>query len=151
MDRRRDPGKSKTDLANLRALSAMRPRTKSGQVVWAWPEIQASLNSGWNLREIWEALQLDGIVMSYDQFRVYVSRTRKRLTGQTELVAPSRESTPERNRRVLRSLDSHSDVAPKPSNPHRDPLANIRQEQEKKRTSGFQYNPVSEDHDETVS
>ena len=86
MDRRRDAGKIKTDLSNLRALSATAPRTKSGQIVWAWPEIQASLNHGRNLREIWEALQLDGIVMSYDQFRVYVSRTRKRLGENLSLI-----------------------------------------------------------------
>src|SRR5215469_4920009 len=80
-------GKKQTELLNLRALAATPPKTKSGQVVWAWPEIQASLRNGRNLKEIWEALQLDGLVMSYDQFRVYVSRARKRLSRHPEMIA----------------------------------------------------------------
>ena len=99
MDRRRDAGKTKKDLTNLRALSAAAPRTKSGQVVWAWPEIQASLNSGRNLREIWEALQLDGIEMSYGQFRTYAWRIRKRLAQNAETP---RRSPAEWWHRILR-------------------------------------------------
>lgn len=128
MDRRPDSGKNKPQLPNLRALAATPPKKKSGQVVWAWPEIQASLKSGRNLKEIWEALQLDGIVMSYDQFRVYVSRTRRRFAS---LVAfPQGEPL--------------SDVDPQPraSAQNRDPLANIRRELERKQTSGFHYESI---------
>jgi len=129
MDRHNDSGKTRTQLAHLRALAATPPKTKSGQVVWAWPEIQASLKSGRNLKEIWEALQLDGIVMSYDQFRVYVSRTRKRLARRPELIPSSSKESPEL-------------VAPSiASAPVRDPLANIRRELERKRTSGFNWSP----------
>ena len=128
MDRRRDAGKSKIQLANLRALSAMPPRTKSGQVTWAWPEIQASLSSGRSLREIWEALQRDGIQMSYSQFRVYVSRIRKRIASKPELMLPR--------------LVPASDIEGGAVEPLlvQDPLANIRLEQERKRASGFAYN-----------
>jgi hypothetical protein len=129
MERQNDSGKTRIQLAHLRALAARPPKTKSGQVFWAWPEIQASLKSGRNLKEIWEALQLDGIVMSYDQFRVYVSRTRKRLARRPELIPPS-------------SKDSPEPVAPSiTSAPVRDPLANIRRELERKRTSGFNWSP----------
>jgi hypothetical protein len=129
MDRRIDLGKNKTQLANLRALAATAPKTKSGQVVWAWPDIQASLKGGRNLKEIWEALQLDGIVMSYDQFRVYVSRIRKRFASRTDPV--------------LRPGEASSEVDPPTgaSAPTRDPLANIRRGLERKQTSGFNYDP----------
>jgi hypothetical protein len=129
MDRRRDAGKSKIQLANLRALSAMPPRTKSGQVTWAWPEIQASLSSGRSLREIWEALQRDGIQMSYNQFRVYVSRIRKRIAGKPELMLPRLVPASDIDRGAAEPLLAQ------------DPLANIRREQERKRASGFAYNP----------
>ena len=67
-----------TELPHLRALPESAPHTKSGRIVWAWLEIQASLASGRKMHEIWEALQLDGIEMSYGQFRTYVWRIRKR-------------------------------------------------------------------------
>src|SRR5271169_6307174 len=78
MDRRRAAGKMNPELPHLKALSESAPRTKSGRIVWAWPEIQASLASGRKMHEIWEALQLDGIEMSYGQFRTYVWRIRKK-------------------------------------------------------------------------
>ena len=129
MDRRTDSGKSKPQLANLRALAATPPKTKSGQVVWAWPEIQASLQTGRNLKEIWDALQLDGIVMSYDQFRVYVSRIRRRFAKNTYVAVPPREASSEVNPPVG------------VSSPTRDPLANIRRELQRKQTSAFNYDP----------
>jgi hypothetical protein len=139
MDRRTDSGKNKVQLANLRALAATPPKTKSGQVVWAWPEIQASLKSGRNLKEIWEALQLDGIVMSYDQFRVYVSRIRRRFAGRTDVAHPP--------------TGASSDLNPQPgaSSPARDPLANIRQELERKQTSGFHYDPFPDPQAEAAA
>lgn len=132
MDRRTDPGKTKPQLANLRALAATPPKTKSGQVVWAWPEIQASLQSGRNLREIWEALQLDGIVMSYDQFRVYVSRIRRRCARRPDVAIPPREASSDLNPQAGASART------------RGPLANIRRELERKQTSGFKYDPLPE-------
>src|SRR5271154_6305702 len=78
MDRRRAAGKMNPELPHLKALRESAPRTKSGRIVWAWPEIQASLASGRKMHEIWEALQLDGIEMSYGQSRTYVSRIRKK-------------------------------------------------------------------------
>jgi len=110
-------------------MAATPPKTKSGQVVWAWPDIQASLKSGRNLKEIWEALQLDGIVMSYGQFRVYVSRVRRRFASRTDPALPPREAS------------SGVDPQTGPSAPTRDPIANIRREFERKQTSGFNYDP----------
>jgi len=109
----------------------------------AWPQIQASLSSGRKMHEIWEALQLDGIEMSYGQFRTYVWRIRKRLAqnAETPRRSPAGVAAPNREAR-------HS-VVPEPGvsleEPARDPLANIRREQERKRASGFAYNPVPDD------
>lgn len=67
--------------------------------------------------------------MSYDEFRVYVSRVRKRLAGKSDVVAPRPEAPPE--------IQDTAAATP----PNQDPLANIRREQERKRASGFVYNP----------
>ena len=143
MDRRRDAGKSSTNFSNLRALSATAPRTKSGRIRWAWPQIQASLGNGRKMHEIWEALQRDGIEVSYGQFRTYIWRIRKQLASRPELMPPSPNPAPSVNGRATPLIGSWSGTPSIPPDARRDPLANIRREQEKKRTSGFTYNPVS--------
>src|SRR5271170_5451294 len=70
--------KTRSDLVHLRSLPATQPSTKIGQVTWAWAEIEAGLAAGMKLKEIWEAAKRDGLDMSYAQFRVYVSRLRRR-------------------------------------------------------------------------
>jgi len=111
--------------------------------MWAWPQIQASLRSGRRMHEIWEALQLDGIEMSYGQFRTYVWRIRKRL--------PENAVTPPRSPEGVAALKEETlqPVVPQPAvslpESARDPLANIRREQERKRASGFTYYPVPDD------
>src|SRR5580693_5464319 len=93
MDRRRAAGKINPELPHLKALPESAPRTKSGRIVWAWPEIQASLDSGRTMHEIWEALQLDGIEMSYGQFRTYVWRIRKKMPTTASAAEPAPVST----------------------------------------------------------
>ena len=136
-------GKTRTDLANLRALSTSAPRTKSGRIMWAWPQIQASLNSGRKMHEIWEALQLDGVEMSYGQFRTYVWRIRKRLTENADRTQSSPAIVPPPTRDTRHSVVQDPGVSV--AGPARDPLANIRREQERKRKSGFTYDPVPDD------
>src|ERR1700678_3941829 len=96
MDSRRAAGKMNSELPHLKALPESAPRTKSGRIVWAWPEIQASLASGRKMHEVWEALQLDGIEISYGQFRTYVWRIRKKgvpvavgATASASVAAPA--------------------------------------------------------------
>src|ERR1700678_1509238 len=93
MDSRRAAGKMNSELPHLKALPESAPRTKSGRIVWAWPEIQASLASGRKMYEIWEALQLDGIEMSYGQFRTYVWRIRKKMPTTAGAVEPAAVNT----------------------------------------------------------
>jgi hypothetical protein len=138
MDRRRAAGKINPELPHLKALRESAPRTKSGRIVWAWPEIQASLAGGRKMHEIWEALQLDGIEMSYGQFRTYVSRIRKK--GVPAPVSAGEAA-------MLTSPGSGAGIVPPRAvapAPHlrvnvSDPLANTR-EAERKRVV-FDYRP----------
>src|SRR5580658_8860622 len=77
--------KSRSELVHLRSLPWTQPATKIGQVTWAWAEIQAGLAAGMKLKEVWEAAKKDGLDTSYAQFRVYISRLRRR---QRSNIAP---------------------------------------------------------------
>lgn len=136
MDRRRAAGKITPELPHLKALRESAPRTKSGRIVWAWPEIQASLASGRKMHEIWEALQLDGIEMSYGQFRTYVWRIRRKgvttaVSAPTSVVAPGSDVGSAPPQTVARTSLETVNV--------RDPLANTR-EAERRRVV-FDYRP----------
>jgi hypothetical protein len=81
------------------------------------------------LREVWEAAKLDGLAIPYPQFRVYVSRLRRRR---------QQPSTP-----ATQPPHALMDVgAPLPSPPPPDPFSNLREQREKKKT-GFDYDPFS--------
>ena len=82
------------------------------------------------LKEIWEAAKRDGLDMSYAQFRVYVSRLRRR---QRQRIATQPQPPPA-------STASPDDGSPtQPS----DPFRNLREEREKAKHSGFEYDPFS--------
>jgi len=98
------------------------------------------------MHEIWEALQLDGIEMSYGQFRTYVWRIRKKggpadikATAPASVVAPV-SNTGSEQPGIAASSQSSVNV--------RDPLANIR-EAERKRVV-FDYRPESADPDKLI-
>ena len=114
----------------MRSLASTRPASKTGQVIWAWAEIEACLASGMNLKEVWEAACKDGLDSSYAQFRVYISRIRRRRQRSAE-IAPQPPAA--------RINDGSSLTAPLPS----DPFLNLRLEREKKERSGFEYDPFS--------
>jgi hypothetical protein len=122
--------KSRSDLVNLRSLPSTQPATKIGQVTWAWAEIEAGLAAGMKLKEVWTAARRDGIEMSYAQFRVCVSRLRRRRhrAPPTVPVQPQQQ----------RNADNGS-----PDPPRSDPFRNLREQREKKQQSGFEYDPFS--------
>src|ERR1700689_4026616 len=70
--------KARPDLVHLRSLLSVAPATATGRVTAAWGEIEAGLARGMKLREVWEAAKLDGLEIPYPQFRVYISRLRRR-------------------------------------------------------------------------
>jgi hypothetical protein len=122
--------KSRSDLVHLHSLPSTQPATKIGQVSWAWAEIEAGLAAGMKLKEVWAAASRDGIEMSYAQFRVCVSRLRRRRHG----VPPSVPEQPPQQTNVDKGP---SDTA------RSDPFRNLREQREKKQQSGFEYDPFS--------
>src|SRR5471030_2100003 len=130
MDSNPQPGRRKTrsDMIHLRSLLWVQPATNTGQVTAAWGEIEAGLSRGMKLREVWEAAKLDGLEIPYPQFRVYVSRLRRRRQRSSTAAPPP---SPTNGDRAL----------PAPAPP--DPFSNLREQREKKKQSGFEYDPFS--------
>ena len=122
--------RSRSDLVNLRSLPSTQPATKIGQLNWAWAEIEAALAVGMKLKEIWEAVRRDGLEMSYAQFRVYVSRLRRR---RQQFKAPETLPPPP-------VATNHEDGLQAPPS---DPFRNLREQREKKKQSVFEYDPFS--------
>jgi hypothetical protein len=122
--------KSRSDLVHLRSLPSTQPATKIGQVTWAWAEIEAGLAAGMKLKEVWAAASRDGLEMSYAQFRVCVSRLRRRRHRAPPLV-------PEQPQQQ-RNADNGS-----PDPPPSDPFRNLREQREKRQKSVFEYDPFS--------
>jgi hypothetical protein len=122
--------KSRSDLVHLRCLPSNQPATKIGQVIWAWKEIEAGLAAGMKLKEVWHAAREDGLDVSYAQFRVYISRLRRR-----------------RQRSAARGPQPHhtlaKDAPGMPTSSPADPFNNLREQREKKKQSGFEYDPFS--------
>jgi hypothetical protein len=61
----------------LDKLAEASPKRKAALIRSLLPGIEAALNSGQSLKEIWEALGSEGLQMSYRVFHVTVSRARK--------------------------------------------------------------------------
>jgi len=132
MDLNAPPRRRKTasDLVHLRSLLSVQPATSTGQVTAAWEEIEAGLARGMRLREVWEAARLDGLEIPYPQFRVYVSRLRRR-----------RQRSPMSAPQPPHALTDGEHWPPAPPSP--DPFNNLREQREKKEQSGFEYDPFS--------
>jgi hypothetical protein len=101
-----------------------------------WPEIQAGLETGKKLREVWEAAQKDGMNIPYPQFRSYVSRVRRRQTKQ---------GSPSSSKVVLQMECTLADETR--GRASADPLYNIRVQLAKKRESHFEYDPFPDPKD----
>ena len=131
MDSNPPPRRRKTssDLVHLRSLLSVLPATNTGQATAAWGEIEAGLARGMKLREVWEAAKLDGLEIPYPQFRVYVSRLRRR---RQQPLKPATQPP-------HAPMDAS---APLPSPPPPDPFSNLREQREKKKT-GFDFDPFS--------
>lgn len=130
MDSNPPPRRRKTslDLVHLRSLLSVLPATNTGQVTAAWDEIEAGLAKGMKLREVWEAAKLDGLEIPYPQFRVYVSRLRRRRQ-RPSISSPKPPHEMKNGKSEL------------PSPPPPDPFSNLREQREKK--SRFEYDPFS--------
>jgi len=61
----------------LDKLAGASPKKKAALIRSLLPGIEAALNSGQSLKEIWEALGSEGLQMSYRVFHTTVARARK--------------------------------------------------------------------------
>lgn len=89
---------------------------------------EAGLAAGMKLKEVWEAATKNGIDTSYAQFRVYISRLRRRQRSNIAPLPPQ-----------LIGNAASSEHLPQP-----DPFRNLREQREKKKkAAGFEYDPFS--------
>jgi hypothetical protein len=121
--------KRNSDRPHLCSLSTAKPTTRMGQVIWAWTEIRAALANGMRPREVWDAAKLDGLDIPYPQFRVYVSRLRRRQRQESSMAQP-------RPARIHDTVESQERLV-------HDPFKNIREQREKKKQTSFEYDPFS--------
>ena len=124
--------KTKSHLVHLHTLPSVEPATRTGRVAWIWPEIEAALGTGKKLREVWDAARADGLDIPYPQFRVYVSRLRNRLLNHRVAPAPQ-----------TRAADKSGATPASGSAAPSDPFRNLRDQREKKLSTGFDYDPFS--------
>jgi hypothetical protein len=129
------------DLQAFKALKAALPATKIGAVVALFPEIRHLQRQGHKTRAIWESLQRDGIDMSYELFRVYLGRARRRLERNSPRLPAGLaleqtagyavgQTPPEGTRSVSDGRQT-------------DPFAAIRQTRGQKVKERFDYDPLT--------
>jgi hypothetical protein len=121
--------RTKSNPVHLRSLPSAKPATSTGQIIAVWKEIEAGLAHGMKLREVWEAAKLDGLEIPYPQFRVYVSRLRRRRQRPSPSIP---EEPPPQT-----SAENGAEPRPSPS----DPFRNLREQREKAKLSRFEYDP----------
>lgn len=90
-----------SDLSSFRDLQASLPATKMGAILMLLPEIQILQRQGHKTRAIWESLTNDGLQMTYELFRLYLSRARlKKPQFNGPILTPPAEGR--RKQRALR-------------------------------------------------
>ncbi len=110
----------------LEQLAAAPPKRKTALVRSLLPGIEAALTSGQTLKDIWQALETEGLQVSYHTFHMAVWRARRKRTatsGWEKQDKPS-ELPGQRDARVEAVEE-------------RDPLANLRRLEENR--PGFQW------------
>ena len=106
--------------------------TDTGKIMWLWPEISAALATGKKLREVWEAIQADGLGIPYPQFRVYVSRVRSR-----------QESSLKRKTHAESEPQPGINQATAPNLEKSDPFSNLKKQRREKEQTAFEFDPFS--------
>lgn len=137
------------DLRSFHDLKATLPATKIGAIVALLPEIHSLQRRGHKTRAIWECLTNDGLQMSYDLFRLYLGRARRRI-GQFHADLPTAPlnvgesgERPQQRDAVaepVRPRDQHSVAIAVPGT---DPFAAIRRSRKQKVKERFDYDPLT--------
>jgi hypothetical protein len=79
----------------LEQLAAEPPKRKVALIRSLLPAIEAALSSGRNLKEVWEALQTEGLPASYHTFYMVVWRARRKRTSTSGWGKRDKPSEPE--------------------------------------------------------
>jgi hypothetical protein len=105
----------------LEKLAGASPKRKAALIRSLLPGIEAALNSGQSLKEIWEALGSEGLQMSYRVFHITVSRARKARKP----TAAGNWGKPNKPSEVQGLKEANAETVGE-----RDPLANLRRLEE---------------------
>jgi hypothetical protein len=65
----------------LETLAAAPPKLKAALIRSLLPGIEAAVNSGQSLKDIWEALETEGLQVSYHTFHMAVWRAKRKRTA----------------------------------------------------------------------
>jgi hypothetical protein len=126
--------------ARLAALREKKPQTKAAQIRALWPDIKAALDAGHSLKSVCECLEADGINITVPALGSYITRMRRKSP-------PVRASLPPATIASAKQRNDPGKLAETPD-PKRDPLANIRERQEKR--PAFDYRPELADPKELI-
>jgi len=110
----------------LQKLATAPPKGKAALVRSLLPGIEAALTSGQTLKDIWQALETEGLQVSYHTFQMAVWRARRKRTATSGWEKQDRTSEPQGLWQV--GVDAVEE---------RDPLANLRRLEENR--PGFQW------------
>ena len=110
----------------LEKLAATPPKRKAALIRSLLPGIEAAVTSGQSLKDVWEALETEGLQVSYHTFLMAVWRARRKPT------APSGWGKQEKPSEPQGLGEAGAEGAGE-----RDPLANLRRLEENR--PGFQW------------
>ena len=105
----------------LDKLAGASPKRKAALIRSLLPGIEAALNSGQSVKEIWEALGSEGLQTSYRVFHITVSRARKARKPTAASNWGKQDKPPEPRGLQEAKVDTVGE---------RDPLANLRRLEE---------------------
>src|SRR5713226_10334002 len=80
----------------LEQLAATPPKRKAALIRSLLPGIEAALTSGQTLKDIWQALETEGLQVSYHTFHMAVWRARRKRTATSSWEKQDQTSEPQR-------------------------------------------------------
>jgi hypothetical protein len=110
----------------LQKLATAPPKGKAALVRSLLPGIEAALTSGQTLKDIWQALETEGLQVSYHTFHMAVWRAKRKRTATSSWGKEEKASD---TRGSVEAAIRASEV--------RDPLANLKRLEENR--PGFQW------------
>jgi len=110
----------------LEQLAAAPPKRKAALIRSLLPGIEAAANSGQTLKDIWEALETEGLEVSYHTFLMAIWRAKRKRTAHQGWEKKDKAS--EREEGWNRDAETVEE---------RDPLANLKRLEENR--PGFQW------------